>query len=155
MSIEYTVSSNLLITVNDLINAVVSIPIEFKNSGISTPSIDLSRSSRDPCCSFKSQPTTVSDSTLTVIVSQLLVYYYFEKPCKPGLINQETGWIELKKHTFWHISLPSLHDHNVNCLISLFMEDLNTSHLFSFSFCELRYSPIEFNSWKSRQHLTN
>ena len=155
MSIEYTVSSNLLITVNDLINAVVSIPIEFKNSGISTPSIDLSRSSRDPCCSFKSQPTTVSDSSLTVIVSQLLVYYYFEKPCKSGLINQETGWIELKKHTFWHISLPSLHDHNVNCLISLFMEDLNTSHLFSFSFCELRYSPIEFNSWKSRQHLTN
>ena len=155
MSIEYTVSSNLLITVNDLINAVVSIPREFKNSGISTPSIDLSRSSRDPCCSFKSRPTTMSDSSLRVIVSQLLVYCYFEKPCKPWLINQETGWIKLKKHTFLHISLPSLHDYNVNLLISLFMEDLNTSQLFSVSFCELRYSPIEFNSWKSRQHLTN
>ena len=155
MSIEYTVSRNLLITVNDLINAVVSIPREFKNSGISTPSVDMSRSSRDPCCSFKSRPTTMSDSSLRVIVSPSLVYCYFEKPCKPWLINQETGWIELKKHTFLHISLPSLHDYNVNCLISQFMEDLNTSHLFSVSFCELRYSPIEFNSWKSRQHLTN
>ena len=155
MSIEYTVSSNLLITVNDLINAVVSIPREFKNSGISTPSIDLFRSARDPCCSFKSRPTTMSDFSLRVIVSQLLVYCYFEKPYKPWLINQETGWIELKKHTFLHISLPSLHDYNVNCLISLFMEDLNTSQLFSVSFCELRCSPIEFNSWKSRQHFTN
>ena len=154
MSIEYTVSSNLLITVNDLINAVVSIPREFKNSGISTPSIDFSRSSRDPCCSFKSQPTT-SDSSLRVIVSPSLVYCYFEKPCKPWLINQETGWIELKKHTFLYISLPSLLDYSMNCLISLFMEDLNTSQLFSVSFCELRCSPIEFNSWKSRQHLTN
>ena len=155
MSIESTVSSNLLITVNDLINAVVSIPREFKNSGISTPSIDLSRSSRDPCCSFKSRPTTMSDSSLRVIVSPSLVYCYFEKPCKPGLIKQETGWIELKKHTFLYISLPSLHDYNVDLLVSLFMEDLNTSQLFSVSFCELRYSPIEFNSWKSRQHLTN
>ena len=112
-------------------------------------------SSRDPYRSFKSWPTTMLDSSLKVIVSPLLVYCYFEKPCKPWLINQETGWIELKKHTFLHISLPSLHDYNVNCLISQFMEDLNTSHLFSVSFCELRYSPIEFNSWKSRQHLTN
>ena len=91
MSIEYTVSRNLLIIVNDLINAVVSIPREFKNSGISTPSVDMSRSSRDPCCSFKSRPTTMSDYSLRVIVSPSLVYCYFEKPCKPWLINQETG----------------------------------------------------------------
>ena len=80
MSIEYTVSRNLLIIVNDLINAVVSIPREFKNSGISTPSVDMSRSSRDPCCSFKSRPTTMSDYSLRVIVSPSLVYCYFEKP---------------------------------------------------------------------------
>ena len=133
----------------------MSIPREFKNSGIFTPSVDKSRSSRDPYRAFKSWPTTMSDSSLKVIVSPLLVYCYFEKPCKFWLIKQETEWIELKKHTFLHISLPSLHDYNMNCLISLFMEDLNTSQLFSFSFCELRYSPIEFNSWKSRQHLTN
>ena len=69
MSIKDTVSSNLLITVNDLINAVVSVPREFKNGGISTPSVDMSRSSRDPYCSFKSWPTTMSDSSLRVIVS--------------------------------------------------------------------------------------
>lgn len=84
MSIEYTVSSNLLITVNDLINAVVSIPREFKNRGTSTPSVDMSRSSRDPYRSFKSRPTTMSDSWLKVIVSPLLVNCNFEKPVNPG-----------------------------------------------------------------------
>ena len=41
------------------------------------------------------------------------------------------------------------------CLISRFKEDVNTRQRFSFSFCELRNSPLEFNSWKIRQHLTN
>ena len=107
-------------------------------------------SSRDPYRSFKSWPTTMLDSSLKVIVSPLLVYHNFQKSCKLWLIKQETEWTKLKKHTFLYISLPSLHDYNVNCLISLFMEDLNTSQLFSFSFCELRCSPIEFNSRKSR-----
>ena len=35
-----------------------------------------------------------------------------------------------------------------NFLISRFMEDVNTSQRFSSCFCELRYSPLEFNSWK-------
>ena len=36
------------------------------------------------------------------------------------------------------------------------MEDVNTRQWFSFSFCELGYSPLEFNSWKkNRQHLKN
>ena len=34
-----------------------------------------------------------------------------------------------------------------NFLISRFMEDVNTSQRFSSCFCELRYSPLEFNSW--------
>jgi len=42
-----------------------------------------------------------------------------------------------------------------NFLISRFIEDLNVRRLFSFSFCELRFSSLEFNSWKSGQHLTN
>ena len=33
--------------------------------------------------------------------------------------------------------------------------NVNTWQRFSFSFCELRYSPLEFNSWKNRRHLTN
>ena len=28
------------------------------------------------------------------------------------------------------------------------MEDVNTTRRFSFSFCELRDGPLEFNSWK-------
>ena len=91
MRIKYTVSSNLLITINDLINVVVSIPREFKNSGISTPSVYMSKSSRGPYCSFKSWPTTMSDSLLKVIVLPSLVYCHFEKPCKLWLIKQETG----------------------------------------------------------------
>ena len=34
-----------------------------------------------------------------------------------------------------------------NFLISRFMEDVNTSQRFSSCFCELRYSPLEFNPW--------
>ena len=41
-----------------------------------------------------------------------------------------------------------------NCLISRFEEDVNTRRPPSFSFPEPRYSPLEFNSRKIRQHLT-
>ena len=41
------------------------------------------------------------------------------------------------------------------CLISRFVEDMNARQRFSFSFCELRYSPLEVNSWKHRQQMTN
>ena len=71
------------------------IPREFKNSGISTPSIDTSRSSRDP---YRLQiPTSMSESSLRVIVlPSFIVYPYFEldieqdKIRKPLLIKQET-----------------------------------------------------------------
>ena len=36
------------------------------------------------------------------------------------------------------------------------VENMNTRQFFSFSFCELSYRPLEFNSWKkNRQHFTN
>ena len=43
-----------------------------------------------------------------------------------------------------------------NCLISLFMKDVNTTKRFYFYvyFFKLRYSLFEFNSRKVRQHLT-
>ena len=40
-------------------------------------------------------------------------------------------------------------------LISRFVEDGNTTQQLSFSFPELSYSPLEFNSRKIRQHSTN
>ena len=45
-----------------------------------------------------------------------------------------------------YISLPSLHDYDVELPISRFMEDVNTRLRFSFSFCEVRYSPLKFIS---------
>ena len=42
-----------------------------------------------------------------------------------------------------------------NYLISRFVEDTNTSQRLSFSFPELWYSPLKFNSRKICQHLTN
>ena len=42
-----------------------------------------------------------------------------------------------------------------NCLISRFVEDVNTRQRLSFSFPELWYSLLEFNSRKICQHLTN
>ena len=41
------------------------------------------------------------------------------------------------------------------CLISRFVEDGNTRQQLSFSFPELWYSPLEFNSRKICQHLAN
>ena len=41
------------------------------------------------------------------------------------------------------------------CLISRFLEDVNTRRRLSFPFRECRYSLWEFNSGKNSQHLTN
>ena len=41
------------------------------------------------------------------------------------------------------------------CLISRIVEDVNTRQWLSFFFPELRYCPLEFNSRKNCQHLTN
>ena len=42
-----------------------------------------------------------------------------------------------------------------NCLIARLVEDVNTRQRLSFSLTELWYSPLELNSRKIRQHLTN
>ena len=42
-----------------------------------------------------------------------------------------------------------------NCPFSRFVDDVNTRQRLYFSFPQLRYSPLEFNSRKSRQQLTN
>ena len=41
------------------------------------------------------------------------------------------------------------------CLISCFMEDVNTRQQFPFSSSELQYSPLEFNSRKIHHYLLN
>ena len=45
---------------------------------------------------------------------------------------------------FFAVTAPT----TLNVLISRFVEDGSTWQRFSFSFCELRFSPLEFNSWK-------
>ena len=53
-------------------------------------------------------------------------------------------------HAFLYISLLLLHDYN-----SHFLEDGNKRQQLSFSFPELWCSPLEFNSKKNWQNLTN
>ena len=55
------------------------------------------------------------------------------------------------------ISLPSLNDYEAtrrNFLILRFLEGVDTRQQLSFSFSELRYSALEFNSREIFQHLT-
>ena len=58
-------------------------------------------------------------------------------------------------HVFLYIFLPSLHDCNVKLPNFTFVEDCNKRQHISFSFPELWCSPLEFNSQKLCQHLTN
>ena len=53
-----------------------------------------------------------------------------------------------------YIPLPSLYDYDVKCLITRFVENVNTRQQLYFSFPELRYSLLEFNSKKNSPHLT-
>ena len=47
-----------------------------------------------------------------------------------------------------YIPLPSLYDYDVKCLITRFVENVNTRQQLYFSFPELRYGLLEFNSKK-------
>ena len=58
-------------------------------------------------------------------------------------------------HAFSYIFLASLHDSTWKCLISRFVVDVNTRQRLSFSFPELWYSLLEFNSSDICQHVTN
>ena len=59
-------------------------------------------------------------------------------------------------HAFLYISLPLLHDYDVKLPNFMFCgECKHTGQRLWFSSPELRYSPLEFNSWKICQHLTN
>ena len=49
-------------------------------------------------------------------------------------------------HTFLYISLPSLHDYDVKCLISRFMEDVNKRWLIFLSLSKRKCGPEKINS---------
>ena len=76
-------------------------PREFKNSGISTRSIDTPTPFRDPY-RFQIPKSIQSESSLRVIALPSLVYPYFELDIKQAkdemrkalLIKQGTEWIE-------------------------------------------------------------
>ena len=78
------------------------------------------------------------------------------------LIKKASGYLEFQKlplskrgkgETFLLCHHPTTTTWNYE--ISCFMEDVNTTQRFSFPFSELTYIPLEFNSRKTRQHLTN
>ena len=56
---------------------------------------------------------------------------------------------------FFYISLPSLHDYNVKVPDFTFCRGRERRQWLSFSFAELWYSLLEFNSTEICQHLTN
>ena len=57
---------------------------------------------------------------------------------------------------FWYISLPSLHDYDLKVPNFTFCGGCeHTRQRFSFSFPQLRCSPLEFIAKKSCQHLSN
>ena len=64
-------------------------------------------------------------------------------------------------HAFLYLSLLYLHDCDLKVLNLRFVEDVSKRQLLSFSFPELRYSPLEFkfanigtNCLSSLMHLT-
>ena len=70
--------------------------------------------------------------------------------------------LRLAKHHFWmcitlflNISLPSLHNYNVKLPNFTFCRRHKHKPTSFFSFSELWYSPLKFNSRKICQHLTN
>ena len=58
-------------------------------------------------------------------------------------------------HAFLHICLPSLLDYDVKLPNFACYGGPKHKRTIFFFFCELRYSALEFNSWKNLQHLTN
>ena len=56
---------------------------------------------------------------------------------------------------FLYISLPLLHDYDVKLPNFTFYSEVNTRQRLPFSFSELWYSPLELNSRKIHQDLTN
>ena len=58
------------------------------------------------------------------------------------------------QHVFLYISLPLLHDRHVKLPYFTFYEGRENEKTISFFFFYLRYSLLEFNSRKIRQHLT-
>ena len=62
---------------------------------------------------------------------------------------------ERASRSFWTFLCRRCTTTTWNYLISRFVEDTNTSQRLSFSFSELWYSPLKFNSRKICQHLTH
>ena len=58
-------------------------------------------------------------------------------------------------HAFLYISLPSLHDYDVKLPNFTYCGGREHKTVTFFFFPELRYCPLEFNSRKNCQHLTN
>ena len=57
-------------------------------------------------------------------------------------------------HTFLYISFPFLHDYDVKCLISRFMEDVDKQRRNYISLSEFGYGPLKFSFRRVRLLLT-
>ena len=69
-----------------------------------------------------------------------------------GLISKTTT--SHVHHTFLYIYFPFLHDYDVKCLISRFMEDVNKQRRNFISLSELEFGPLKFSFRRVRLQLT-
>ena len=107
---------------------------------------------------------------MTICPNGIFVSSHFEWTCQlTGSLSNDNGdgkkamCIDWKNNNFASGSCIFLHFLAIICcttmtwtlLISRFVEDGNTTQQLCFSFPELSYSPLEFNSRTIRQHLTN
>ena len=69
--------------------------------------------------------------------------------------NEDGNTTTLRVHdTFLHISLPSLHDYDVKCLISRLVVNVNKRGRIFLSLSKLESGPQETNSREIRLHFT-
>ena len=102
------------------------------------------------------------ETSLGTMATKMVATWRVDKEHKQWWWWQKLEWQKKQSVYMWIGKTTTFHVHHAFCtflcsccttamwnvLISHFIEDVNTGQWFSFSFCELRYSPLEFNSWK-------
>ena len=85
----------------------------------------------------------------------------FKMPLRRRHKNVKTQFGKISKtttlhvhHAFFYIFLPSLHDYDVNCLISRFVDNVNIRRRIAVTLCIPGYFSEQFISRRVRQHKT-
>ena len=84
------------------------------------------------------------------------VDYGIENGSKAIALDQQNKSLHVRHASLYiYLYLPLLHDHDVKLPNFTFSGGREHKTTIFYFFFQLRYSPLEFNSRKIRQHLTN